>query len=240
VGARRRPQAARANRGEGRGSLGLAVQARDKLVFSKLKPAIGLGNGRGLRVGAAPIAKEVLEFFAGLDLIVLEVYGQSEDTGPTSFNRPGRTRFGTVGPICPGVEVKIAEDGEILVKGPNVFLGYYKEPEATAETLKDGWLCSGDLGASTPTGSSRSPAARRRSSSPRAARTSPRRTSRRPQEPARSSPRRGDRRPSQVPLGSCHARLTPSLKVKRRIVAKNFATEIEAMYARAREDGWNP
>ena len=76
-----------------------------------------------------------------------EVYGQSEDTGPTSFNRAGKTKLGTVGPIIPGCEVKIADDGEILVKGPNVFLGYYKEPEATAETLKDGWLCSGDLGA---------------------------------------------------------------------------------------------
>ena len=89
----------------------------------------------------------MLEFFAGLGLVVHEVYGQSEDTGPTSFNRVGKTKLGTVGPIIPGCEVKIADDGEILVKGPNVFLGYYKEPEATAETLKDGWLCSGDLGA---------------------------------------------------------------------------------------------
>ena len=136
------------NRGEEPGML-LRAQHRvfDKLVFSKVKAAIGLGQARVCVSGAAPINKEVLEFFSGLDISVLEVYGQSEDTGPTSFNRPGKTKFGTVGPITPGVEVKIAEDGEILVKGPNVFLGYYKEPQATEETLKDGWLLSGDLGA---------------------------------------------------------------------------------------------
>ncbi|MGB8328820.1 MAG: long-chain fatty acid--CoA ligase [Polyangiales bacterium] len=126
---------------------GLQYQLANKLIFSKLKPAIGMGNARVCVSGAAPIAREVLEFFASLDIVVLEVYGQSEDSGPTSFNTPTKYRFGTVGPIIPGVEVKIAEDDEILVKGPNVFLGYYKEPEATAETLTDGWLHSGDLGA---------------------------------------------------------------------------------------------
>jgi long-chain acyl-CoA synthetase len=124
----------------------------NKLVFSKLKPAIGMGKARVLVSGAAPIAREVLEFFMGLDVVVQEVYGQSEDTGPTSFNLPGQLRLGTVGKKLDGVEVKIADDGEILVKGPNVFLGYYKEPEATAATLKDGWLYSGDLGAFDPDG----------------------------------------------------------------------------------------
>lgn len=127
--------------------LDLQYRLAKKLVFDKLKPAIGLGRARFCVSGAAPIAREVLELFASLDIIVLEVYGQSEDCGPTSFNLPGRTRFGSVGPACEGVEVKIADDGEILVRGPNVFLGYYKEPEATAETLVDGWLHSGDLGA---------------------------------------------------------------------------------------------
>jgi long-chain acyl-CoA synthetase len=118
-----------------------------KLVLDKLKPALGLGRARRCISGAAPIAKEVLEFFASIDLLVHEVYGQSEDTGPTTLNVPGRTRLGSVGPAIPGVQVKIADDGEILVKGPNVFLGYYKEPEATKETLTpDGWLRSGDLG----------------------------------------------------------------------------------------------
>jgi len=97
--------------------------------------------------GAAPIAKEILEFFSGLDLVVYEVYGQSEDCGPTSTNYPGATRFGTVGRPLAGVEVRLADDGEILVRGENVFKGYFKDPAATAETLIDGWLHSGDLGA---------------------------------------------------------------------------------------------
>jgi len=126
---------------------GLKHSLADKLIFSKLKPAIGMANARVCVSGAAPIAREVLEFFASLDILVLEVYGQSEDTGPTSFNTPTQYRFGSVGPALPGVDVKIAEDDEIMVKGPNVFLGYYKDPEATASTLTDGWLHSGDLGA---------------------------------------------------------------------------------------------
>jgi long-chain acyl-CoA synthetase len=126
---------------------GLQFQLANKLIFSKLKPAIGMGNARVCVSGAAPIAREVLEFFASLDIVVLEVYGQSEDSGPTTFNTPTKYRFGSVGPAIPGVDVKIADDDEIMVKGPNVFLGYYKEPEATAATLSDGWLHSGDLGA---------------------------------------------------------------------------------------------
>jgi long-chain acyl-CoA synthetase len=117
-----------------------------KLVLDKLKPALGLGRARFCVSGAAPIAQDVLEFFASLDILVHEVYGQSEDSGPTTLNVPGRTVLGSVGPALPGVQVKIAEDGEILVKGPNVFLGYYKDPKATADSLVDGWLHSGDLG----------------------------------------------------------------------------------------------
>jgi len=119
----------------------------DKLIFSKLKPALGLGRARICVSGAAPIAPDVLEFMASLDVVIHEVYGQSEDCGPTTFNLPGATRFGTVGQRVDGVDVKIAEDGEILVKGPNVFLGYYKDEGATSEALdEDGWLHSGDLG----------------------------------------------------------------------------------------------
>jgi long-chain acyl-CoA synthetase len=129
------------------GLLAVEYAAAKRLVFDKLKLAIGLGRARFCVSGAAPIAKEILEFFAGLDILVLEVYGQSEDCGPTSFNRPGKAKFGTVGPAVDGVEVKIGDDGEILVRGPNLFLGYYKEPDATRETLVDGWLHSGDLGA---------------------------------------------------------------------------------------------
>jgi long-chain acyl-CoA synthetase len=119
----------------------------DRLFFSKVKGAIGLDCAHTCVSGAAPVAKEVLELLASLDLLVQEVYGQSEDTGPTSYNRPGKVKLGTVGPVFPGVDVKIAEDGEILVRGPNVFMGYYRDPEATSEVLVDGWLHSGDLGA---------------------------------------------------------------------------------------------
>ncbi|CAN5892026.1 AMP-dependent synthetase/ligase [soil metagenome] len=118
----------------------------NKLVISKLKTALGFDRARTLISGAAPIAPDVLEFFASIDLPIREIYGQSEDTGPTSFNLPGKTKIGSVGPALPGLECKIGEDGEILIRGPNVFLGYFKEPEATSECLKDGWLCSGDLG----------------------------------------------------------------------------------------------
>ena len=135
------------NRGEKMGPwLALRYKMANKLVLSKLKPALGLGRARMCVSGAAPIAKEVLEFFATLDIPIREVYGQSEDTGPTTLNVPGKTKFGSVGALIPGIEVKIADDGEILVRGRNVFKGYYKEPEATRETLVDGWLCSGDLG----------------------------------------------------------------------------------------------
>jgi long-chain acyl-CoA synthetase len=137
---------AAAQRARGQQPSGLAYSLASKLIYSKLKPAIGLGNARTCVSGAAPIAAEVLEFFASLDIVILEVYGQSEDSGPTSFNRPDKFKFGSVGPVIPGAEVEIADDGEILVRGPNVFLGYYKDEAATAETLVDGWLHSGDLG----------------------------------------------------------------------------------------------
>ena len=129
--------------------LALAAQYRlaDKVVLGKLKAAMGLDRARELVSGAAPIAPDVLAFFQSIDLPIREIYGQSEGTGPTSYNLPGKTRIGTVGPPLPGVEVKLGADGEILVRGPNVFLGYYKEPEATTDALRDGFLCSGDLGA---------------------------------------------------------------------------------------------
>lgn len=139
-----------AERREGRvasGFLGFQHMIAEKLVASKVRTAVGLGRARFCVTGAAPISRDILEFFGGLGLDVLEVYGQSEGSGPTTFNIPGRTRLGTVGPALPNIEVKLGDDGEVLVRGPNVFLGYYKEPAATAETLQDGWLLSGDLGA---------------------------------------------------------------------------------------------
>lgn len=130
------------------GWLSFQHQLANKLIYSKVKPAIGLDRARICISGAAPVAKEVIGFLSGLDIVVHEVYGQSEGSGPTTFNMPnGGTLLGSVGKPIPGVEVKLAEDGEIRAKGRNIFLGYYKDAQATAETLQDGWLLSGDLGA---------------------------------------------------------------------------------------------
>lgn len=129
------------------GWLSLQHTLAGKLIYSKVKPMLGLSRARVCVSGAAPVSKEVLQFLAGIDVLVHEVYGQSEGSGPTTFNVPGRTKLGSVGPAIPGAEVKLAADGEILLRGPNVFLGYYRDPVATAETLIDGWLHSGDLGA---------------------------------------------------------------------------------------------
>ncbi len=126
--------------------LGLQYALAQRLVFRKLKAALGLGRATVCVSGAAPIAPEVLEYFTGLDIVVYEVYGQSEDCGPTCINIPGQTRFGAVGKPLPGLEVRLADDGEILVRGRSLFKGYFKEATATAETLIDGWLHSGDLG----------------------------------------------------------------------------------------------
>ena len=129
------------------GMLGFQYKLASKLVLSKVKDALGLDQCRAAVTAAAPISPEVLEFFAGFDLPVIEIYGQSEGPGPTTAHRPGHARFGSVGTAYPGCEVRLAEDGEVLLRGGNVFAGYYKNPEATSETLIDGWLHSGDLGA---------------------------------------------------------------------------------------------
>jgi long-chain acyl-CoA synthetase len=115
-------------------------------VFRKLKERLGFDRLRVAYSGAAPIAPDVLQFFQSVGVNLIEGYGQTEGTGVTCASRIGRVKFGTVGPPLQGVEVKIAEDGEILVKSPGVFKGYYKNDEATAETLKGGWLYSGDVG----------------------------------------------------------------------------------------------
>jgi long-chain acyl-CoA synthetase len=118
----------------------------DRLVLSKLRAALGFDDVRILASGAAPIDPEVLRFFRSIGLEICEVYGQSENTGVTTLNRPGRSRIGTVGETFPGNEVRIADDGEILVRGGVVFPGYLHDREATDQTLIDGWLHSGDVG----------------------------------------------------------------------------------------------
>ncbi len=126
----------------------LDIQKRiaEKLVFSKVKAAIGLDSARMLFSGAAPIAPEILEFLAGLDIVVYELYGQSETCGPTTTNLPGANRLGSVGRAVPGTELRIAPDGEVLVRDAKLFTEYTGRPDATAETLIEGWLYSGDLG----------------------------------------------------------------------------------------------
>ena len=96
--------------------------------------------------GAAPTAVEILEFFDACGMPTYEVYGLTETTGVLTSNRPSALRYGTVGQAIPGVEIKIADDGEILARGPNIFRGYFKEPAATAECLVDGWFHTGDIG----------------------------------------------------------------------------------------------
>lgn len=128
------------------GLLAIKYAIAKKLVFDKLHAALGLGRAKAMVSGAAPIPKQILDFFASLDLPILEVYGQSEGSGPTSFNMPGQTKFGSVGPAYPGVEVKVLEDEEIVFRGRNVFAGYLNNEAATNSTLIDGWLHSGDLG----------------------------------------------------------------------------------------------
>jgi long-chain acyl-CoA synthetase len=126
----------------------LALQHRiaDRLVYSKVKARLG-GRLRAAISGGAPLAKEIAEFFHALDILILEGYGQTEETTASNVNRPNRFKFGTVGPAIPGIDVKTAEDGEILIKGPTVFAGYYKDEEATRSALPgDGWLHTGDVG----------------------------------------------------------------------------------------------
>ncbi|MFP4087798.1 MAG: AMP-dependent synthetase/ligase [Desulfobacteraceae bacterium] len=116
------------------------------MVFRKLKERLGFERMRIAYSGAAPISPDVLHFFQSIGVNLVEGYGQTEGTGVTCVSRVGRVKFGTVGPPITGTEIRIAEDGEILVKSPSVFKGYYGNPEATEETIQDGWLYSGDVG----------------------------------------------------------------------------------------------
>jgi long-chain acyl-CoA synthetase len=127
---------------------GLAAQHRlaDKLVYSKVKKKLG-GRLRFGISGGAPLAKEIAEFFHVLDVPILEGYGTTECTTASNVNMLERFRFGTVGPAIPGIELRVADDGEIFVRSSTVFAGYYKDPEATRAVLDDdAWLHTGDIG----------------------------------------------------------------------------------------------
>jgi long-chain acyl-CoA synthetase len=127
-------------------SLELAYHLAHLAVFRKLKERLGFDRMRIAYSGAAPISPDVLHFFQSIGVNLIEGYGQTEGTGVTCVSRVGRVKFGTVGPPLTGTKVRIAEDGEILVCSPSVFKGYYRDEDATRETLKDGWLHSGDVG----------------------------------------------------------------------------------------------
>ena len=123
-------------------SLALRHRVADRLVYSKVKDRLG-GRLRLGVSGGAPLAKEIAEFFHAIDLLIVEGWGLTECTTAATVNRPGRFRFGTVGPALPGFEVRADEDGELLIRSETVFAGYYKDDEATREVLgEDGWLRS--------------------------------------------------------------------------------------------------
>ncbi len=125
----------------------------DRLVFGKVREKLGLDRARICAVGAAPTPLQTLEFFLSLGIPILEVYGLSECTGPATISSPSRYRTGAAGYPLEGTELAMAEDGEICIRGPHVFLGYYKDPEATAAAIDaDGWLHSGDIGELTDDG----------------------------------------------------------------------------------------
>ncbi|MCB2054089.1 MAG: long-chain fatty acid--CoA ligase [Geminicoccaceae bacterium] len=123
----------------------------ERLVRDKVRARFG-GRLKAMVSGGAPLNRDVGLFFVALGLPVLQGYGQSEAAPVISVNIPGRARVDTVGPPLDGVELRIADDGEILVRGPNVMKGYWRDPEATAATIRDGWLHTGDVGRLEPEG----------------------------------------------------------------------------------------
>jgi long-chain acyl-CoA synthetase len=139
-----------AREGEGR-PLTLPEQATyqvlDRTLGARIRRQLGLDRGRIYVSSAAPVDPDLVRWFHAIGIPIAEVYGQTEDCGPTTMNRPGRIRIGTVGEPLPGLDVRIGSDGEVLVRGPNVCAGYWDDPEATAALLEDRWMHSGDLGA---------------------------------------------------------------------------------------------
>ena len=126
---------------------GLALRHRlaDRLVYAKVKERLG-GRLHTAISGGAPLSPEIAEFFHSIDILLVEGYGLTECTTAATTNTHGAFRFGTVGKALPGFELRVAEDGELLIRSETLFRGYYKEPEATAEVLTDdGWLLTGDI-----------------------------------------------------------------------------------------------
>ncbi|HVS28267.1 MAG TPA: long-chain fatty acid--CoA ligase [Solirubrobacteraceae bacterium] len=123
------------------------VTKADETMFAGLRARLGLDQVVTVNVGAAPTPVEVLEFFHAIGIPLAEIWGMSETCGAGTVNPPGKVKIGTVGPASPGIEIKLAEDGEVLLRGGVVMAGYRNQPEKTAETIdSDGWLHTGDIG----------------------------------------------------------------------------------------------
>ena len=117
-----------------------------RLVLRNVRQLLGIDRARWLATAAAPIAPDLIEWYWALGRPMYEVYGQTESTAIVTINRPGATRIGSVGRAVAGTRIKLSEENEILLKGPGVIPGYWNQPEKTAETIRDGWLYTGDIG----------------------------------------------------------------------------------------------
>jgi long-chain acyl-CoA synthetase len=146
VGEKRLPYVVEARESEMPLSLRIKSAIADKLVFGKIKERLG-GNIRFVISGGAPLSAELAAFFIGAGIDIYEGYGLTETSPVISVNYPGNRRLGTVGKVIPGVEVKIADDGEIITRGPHVMKGYWNKPEESAKTIdSEGWIHTGDVG----------------------------------------------------------------------------------------------
>jgi len=133
------------HRGKSSTFLSLQHTLAEKLVYHKIQKKLG-GSLRYFVSGGAALPQKIGEFFQALDITILEGFGLTETSPITNVNRPEKIKYGTVGPAVDNVQLKIAEDGEILFKGPNIMKGYWKDEEATRQVIKDGWFYSGDIG----------------------------------------------------------------------------------------------